>query len=568
MTDLWWLGCLASAAPILAVGLYSIFFFSDSISPDEAGTLVLATTERPRPRNGVLVPLSVRMLCIAIPTELAARLVILMSAILGIVVTFFIGNLVRDAAVGMIAALFLTLNPWYWMMSNRILLDVPATAACAACVYSLLLFTTTGDARYFALACASLIAAVLTKPASVALLPLVLGGGAYRYWRTGATHNPSARLLISAAATGVIVAVALLVSRRIAHRVANVSNLASSASRQPLGPQLHAFGELLCGYFPRSGMLVDVAIGGTVVTAAIFAAARAPDIVPHAVLVSWVVCILGFRMLWHPAGRPVTRHLLPLLPAIVISVAAAFCEARELALSLWVRLFLDGLAASLAVCSVIVGYRLSFLASFNKPGFREAADFLRNVDRRASVVCAGSVDQIRYYSGLELETRGGVMFIGHDPWSAIMPMTWLSNHPRYDRKAIYLQMDFREAHQPGWILQANEGTAGTLANLGFQLVHCVYKEMPFFVMPPNEARNGFLRQLGLQPYEVTRRGSNVYAAMASDYLYNRDDGRFIERLGFSRAKSIQDYLSFVFRSPSFIRQPVVLVFRREPRLRG
>ena len=134
---------------VFAIVLYTHFMLHNTLSPDEALYAWNAMQLYEEPflifseqiwQDASLFYVTVGIFDVFLPQEFAARLVPVLFALFGIFMIYLLGNELKNKNMGLLAALFLTLNPWYWMMSNRILLDVPLTAMIILNCYFLVKF--------------------------------------------------------------------------------------------------------------------------------------------------------------------------------------------------------------------------------------------------------------------------------------------------------------------------------------------------------------------------------------------------------------------------------------------
>lgn len=552
---------------ILGLILYSMYLFHDTLSPDEAlytwNSLQLnedpslITSGQLWKDQPILIYGIISLFDIFMPNLIAARIVMFLFGLLGIYLIYLLGNELRSKELGLLSALFLLINPWYWMMTNRVLMDIPLTVFIMLTLLFLIRYIKSAKLSFFIYSILFLIFALLTKYAALMIIPLMI------LLLIFTRIKDRKRLFTSIGGILLVVVLTLIFANNV------IGNYYSRISLSTLTNNflivLNNIYELLFGYVPSGLLFLFYIISLITIVFAIYEIIT-PDQRPNYLfLLLWIFSVFGFRVFF---GSDIVRYLLPLLPALILFVVYVIfdsCTILQRRYKIEISKFtMKTTVLIIFLLFLVVGNKISYMASYNDPGFKEAGEWLKENIEEEDIIYAGSLRQIRYYSGFDYTTNGGIVYSYGQNSIKSIPKKISKIPTNHFNKTIYLQIDFRDEFQSEWIYPQNITKAYNIKNLSFELEAVVYKEMPFFVMPPNTDRNKFLEYFNVTPYEVVSNKSNVYISGAGEYTYNYDDGEYIESIGFEKADSVLDYVEFMFRKQTYLRQPVVLIFKREP----
>jgi len=334
---------------------------------------------------------------------------------------------------------------------------------------------------------------------------------------------------------------------------------------------IHDLIELMFGYVPHFLLIVLYLFLFMFLLVLIYSFIKSRDKLFYLFLIFWFLIIFVFRIFF---GGDIIRYLLPLLPAMIFLVLLSFSDFISLLIDSkkkyfkYMKINMKKIVIIIIFLFVmfylIIGFKVGFMSSFNKPGFKEAGTWLSdNVNKDNSIIYASSLKQVRYYSGIDYINNGGSIYSQESYDSVGLPIDVETLIFREPNKSSYLVVDFREKLQANWVYHINVSTSERFSDMDFKLVYVVFKDQPFYIQPPNQDRNEFLSYFNITPYELTSNGSEIYFPGAETYTYNFDDGEFIESIGFERADSLLDYVEFMLTKPTYLKQPVVLIFKRE-----
>jgi len=551
---------------ILGLILYSIYLFHDTLSPDEAlytwnsvqlnEDPSLITSSQLWKDQPILIYGVISLFDIFMPNLIAARVVMFLFGLLGIYLVYLLGVELRSKELGLISALFLLVNPWYWMMTNRILMDIPLTVFIMLTLLFLIRYIKGAKLSFFVYSMLFLIFALLTKYSALMIIPLMI-------LLLILTRIRNRKMLFTSVGSILLVVVLTLT---IANNVIGkyYSRISLSNFTNNFFMVLNNIYELLFGYVPDGLLPIFYIISLIAIVFVIYEIITPEQRANYMFLLLWILSVFGFRVFF---GSDIARYLLPLLPALILFIVYIIFDVYSI-LQKRYKIRISKFAMKTIVLIIfllflVVGNKISYMASYNDPGFKEAGEWIGENVGEEDIIYAGSLRQIRYYSGIDYTTEGGKIYAyGQNSIKGIPKQ--ISKIPvDHLNKTIYLQIDFRDDFQSEWVYPQNITKAHNINNLNFELETVVYKEMPFFIMPPNSDRNEFLEYFNVTPYEIVSNKSDIYISGAGGYTYDYDDGEFIGSIGFERADSIMDYAEFLFRRQSYLRQPVVLIFKRE-----
>lgn len=107
-------------------------------------------------------------------SEASARMVAPLFGVLGVLAIYCLGKALYGEAAGLLAALFLALNPAHWFFSRMALADVPLATLLTISAYLLYTGYEKGDGRTLALAGIAMGLACLTKRIGLLVYPITL----------------------------------------------------------------------------------------------------------------------------------------------------------------------------------------------------------------------------------------------------------------------------------------------------------------------------------------------------------------------------------------------------------
>jgi len=560
---------------LLVAILYSIFLFHDTLSPDEAVVLWYSVSTNPYPAERPLLPIIISFFDFFLPNEVAGRIVVFLFSLLGIFFIYLLGKEIKNDLIGFLAAVFLSLNPWYWMMSNRILQDVPLTTITIITCYFLFKYLKYNNKSNLILSLVFLIISFFMKEMAVVLVPFVLFFLLFGVIKNNNLNNWYKKINISFiflfGISFVIFVILFLGKKFIMKYVFYFLSYSMPSFFLALINNIHDLIELMFGYVPHFLLIVLYLFLFMFLLVLIYSFIKSRDKLFYLFLIFWFLIIFVFRIFF---GGDIIRYLLPLLPAMIFLVLLSFSDFISLLIDSkkkyfkYMKINMKKIVIIIIFLFVmfylIIGFKVGFMSSFNKPGFKEAGTWLSdNVNKDNSIIYASSLKQVRYYSGIDYINNGGSIYSQESYDSVGLPIDVETLIFREPNKSSYLVVDFREKLQANWVYHINVSTSERFSDMDFKLVYVVFKDQPFYIQPPNQDRNEFLSYFNITPYELTSNGSEIYFPGAETYTYNFDDGEFIESIGFERADSLLDYVEFMLTKPTYLKQPVVLIFKRE-----
>jgi hypothetical protein len=275
--------------------------------------------------------------------------------------------------------------------------------------------------------------------------------------------------------------------------------------------------------------------------------------------------ILIFRTFF--GAVTVVRYLLPLVPFLLLLIIfVLYQDLVNIKNRFNIRnIYIVILIIILIILPLLVqGIQINKFTSYSKTGFNEAGIWLgENIDSEKSIIFAGNPMQIRYYSGFDCAQEDEILVCYSTNKGIPFKRDFITYIEQNPEQTIFLQMDFREKYQPGWIKRLD--SAEDLKLWGFELAYVVTKKQPFYMSPPTQAKTEFLESFNITPYEIFPGDNIIFPPGIEAYAGNWDNGAYLEELGFKKADSLFDYMGFAFSlEDTYMDQPVVLIFKRDP----
>jgi len=554
---------------ILAAILYLSFAFHDTLSPDEAHYAWQAKSIFEEPSNlneklrdyDVVVPFTIIIFDMFMPQEIASRLVGVIFGILGVLLVYLVGRELKDENVGLISALFLAISPWYWMLSDRILFDVPLTTIALFNIYLLIRFQRTKEMRFLGLSVFSFVLLLLTKAVGIMFLPmnLILILSAYYPFKKIQTKK---MLTIIISCLLLLIIPVLIYFQMISHYFTRYFSFERILENYLVINNLY---NILLGYIPNQVFILLYILSLLLVGFLIYQIINNKSQRSiYLILTLWIFSVFSFRLFF--GGHVIIRYVLPALPAIILFLVILTHDLYQIILKQKIikKKYLNSivlLSIILMACfSLVQGYQMNKFTSYSKTGFREAGVWLKeNVNSEDSIIYSGNPNQIRYNSGFGYQNNGGIIWTRH-PSIGIPKKS--SQIESFNKTSIYLQIDFREKYQPNWV-RPNITNAKIISELGFEPVKVVYKNQPFYMAPPTKDKNEFLEFFNITPYTIHPGKNKIFPPNIEAYSGISDDGEYLEELGFTKADSLMDYIRFAMTfDDTFIEQPVIIIFKK------
>jgi 4-amino-4-deoxy-L-arabinose transferase-like glycosyltransferase len=245
--------------------------------------------------------------------DLGARLVVVAIGVVTVALTYAVGVALWDRRAGLLAALFLALQPYHAVVTRQVLLDGPMTLFTTAALLCLATYARSGRPAWLTAMGASLALACLTKETAAVLL-----GSVALFFLVTPAVRASARVLGSAAVAFAAIVVAHPLSLALAGG-GGVSTARSYLVWQLLRRPNHEWTFYATSVAPAFGVLL--------LAAAVVGLWRPPrpDRFQRKLLLSWIAAPTLFFTLWPVKGYP---YLLPIAPAIALLAAGALIAIR------------------------------------------------------------------------------------------------------------------------------------------------------------------------------------------------------------------------------------------------
>jgi 4-amino-4-deoxy-L-arabinose transferase-like glycosyltransferase len=240
--------------------------------------------------------------------DLSARLVTVAVGVATVALTYAVGVVLWDRRAGLLAALFLALQPYHVVVTRQVLLDGPMTFFTTAALLCLAAYAKSAAPAWLAAMGASLGLACLTKETAV-----VLVGAVALFFLITPAVRAGARVL----ATATIAFAAIVAAHPLALAIAGGGG--GSTARSYLVWQLlrrpnHEWTFYATSAAPALGLLLLAAAA-----AGLWRGPR-PDRFQRKLLLSWIAAPSLFFALWPVKGY---QYLLPIAPAIALLAAGA-----------------------------------------------------------------------------------------------------------------------------------------------------------------------------------------------------------------------------------------------------
>lgn len=437
---------------------------------------------------------------------LAGRIAVILLTLATIILTYFIGKELRDKTTGIIAALLLSVNPIYWLISNKVLLDVPLAFSFAFTVYSLIKFEKTRTKLWALILAISIFLTVNTKFSAYLVFPMLATYFFLQYILEPLIqkHIPTKEIkeffqnknlrksilysillfapltivylikynsIIPRANTG-----AMTIATSMAQTVSTYNNYSLTFKSLPFLLTQYTLVLFLIGLF--------------------FCIVYRKKV--HYILISYLITFQIYITLLL-GGITEQRHILPALPGFLVLSALAITELKYFIEKLMNKKIHDLIIISIVIIFICYplynqGYSLNEGKSQAYIGYKEAGIWLKeNVDPKTSYVMAGAPGFIRLYSNFEFVddegiagrpgegTKDGVLYYGLRPTKQEFESGLKELQKR--RPNIYLETDIWEAGNQGWAYPLTQEKLDYIQSLGFKPVHVIEKELGSQKMP-------------------------------------------------------------------------------------
>lgn len=429
---------------------------------------------------------------------LAGRISVILLTLATIILTYFIGKELKDKTTGIIAALLLSVNPIYWLISNKVLLDAPLAFSFAFTVYSLIRFEKTRTKLWAMMLAISIFLTVNTKFSAYLVFPMLATYFFFQYIFEPliTKHIPTQEIkeffqnrnlrksimysillfapltivylikyssIIPRANTGVI-----STATGMAQTVATYNNYSLTFKSLPFLLTQYTLILFLIGLF--------------------FCIVYRKKV--HYILISYILTFQIYITLLL-GGITEQRHILPALPGFLVLSALAITELKYFIEKLMNKKIHDLIIIGIVIIFICYplfnqGYSLSEGKSQAYVGYKGAGLWLKeNVDPQTSYVLAGAPGFIRLFSNFEFVddegisgrpgegTKDGVLYYGLRPTKEEFESALKIMESK--RENIYLEMDIWEAGNQGWAYPPTQDKLDYLQGLGFKPVYAVEK---------------------------------------------------------------------------------------------
>jgi hypothetical protein len=565
---------------IFSLLLYVSFAFHNTLSPDEAYYSWQARQLLGEPTiflenfndYGVVVPIIIAVFDIFLPTEFAASLIGVLLGILGVYLIYLLGKELRNKNIGLVSALFLGINPWYWMLTCRILLDVPITVFVILNVLMLTKFYKTKKQKFLNYSILTFLIVLFTKSIGVLFLPLnllIIFMSLYPFKKIKKT-NFMISILFSIIS---ILIIFFVYFQNIIYFFKRYINFGRIQENYLVINNLY---NIMFGYIPNQLFILFYLLSIFFVGLLIYLFIKnKKQRWIYYILVFWIISVFSFRLFF--GGYFIVRYVITSLPALILLIMIILNDSYQLInKKLKIKkLYLIIIIIILIIPFLLQGYQINKFTSYSKTGFKESGTWLKeNVNVEDSIIYSGNPQQIRYYSGFEFFNKpyniskadiNEIIFMSHKSVSISKKPELLDKfNKKYlkNKSTTYLQIDFREKNQPSWV-NPNITNAKIITDLGFEVVYVVKKKQPFYMAPPTADKNDFLNYFNITPYIVYEGKNKIFPPNIEAYSGINDGGEYLEEIGFKKADSLFDYIKFSLTfDDTYVEQPLVIIFKK------
>ncbi len=471
LKDKWNLAFLAVL--IFAIFIRLRYFVTDSIWPDEAlymwygyklleSPSYLFSTEF---THTISYFPSILMAFFNIFTSnlIAGKITAMVFGIAGIVFVYLLGREIKDGFTGLIAAIFLAVNPIHWFYTDRILLDVPLTTMFIVTAYFLLKFDRHGGRKWGLLLDASMALTMYTKVTGILVIPIV---GLYLLisQKKHIISFVKRKDFLWAVIGFVIMIAPLFIINLVNFGGLTVEGAGRYVSSDDAGADRSVPTKDFIAV--TSMFILPLSIIG-LVFALIY---RKKE---HYILLVWWIGVYAFFTLLHP--QSLDRYVLPGVVPLFILAALALDEIRifiekisKKSLSRW--LFVIA-AILLASPLYVTGNNLVGSRSYTYTGFQDAGVWLRENAESNAAIMTYSTRALRVFSLKEFDENNGVLK------SQARTREEFEKQLENENLPVYLVVDAWEYIQPEWVYPLTQEKVDYITSLGFQPAKIINKKV-------------------------------------------------------------------------------------------
>ena len=318
---------------IFSALLYLSFTFHNTLSPDEGYYAWQARQIYENPFGfldafgdyDVIVPGVIAVFDVFLPSEFAARLVGVLFGLLGVYLMYLLGKELKNKNLGLISALFLAINPWYWMLACRILLDVPLTVMGMLNVFLLVKFYKTKEIKFLIYSIIAFLGVLFTKSVGILFLTINI-------FMIIATYYPFKKinkrnLFVSIIVSMIAITIPfLLYFQNIIYFFKRYINFERIQGNYLVINNIY---NILFGYIPDQLFLLFYLLTIIFIAFLIYLLIKKnKQRWIYLMLLMWIASVFGFRLFF--GGHQIVRYVISGLPAIILLVVIVLYEAYEL----------------------------------------------------------------------------------------------------------------------------------------------------------------------------------------------------------------------------------------------
>ncbi|MFQ6020464.1 MAG: ArnT family glycosyltransferase [Methanosarcinales archaeon] len=450
---------------IIAAFLRFRYLLIDSVWPDEAlyiwnalklaqSPLFLFSSEMADFVS--YIPVIIIAFFIPIGKVVAGRITSVLFSLVGIIGIYFLGKELKDKLTGLLGAMFLAATPLFYFFSNRILIDVPLTSMFIVSMLCILKFEKYNNKKWGILTGLSIGLTMYIKASGTLMLLIAIVYFAYSY-RKNLINLFKEKSFQYGFSILLILTIILFINNFI-----HFGNFFSSSYTGALEGEIFVKG----GYefhflqipYSLSWFILPFIIVG------LFFMMRDWKINKNVLILLWIAVI--FLFFTFIVREKVPRYTMPAYPALLLIVGYGMSKLKfKNSKVIWI---IVGLVITITMYQT--GSQLIELQSLTHSGFEEAGESLKGVADNA-IIYAGSIRQIRTFSGYDYAENGGNIYS--------LPKT--KNEFEYilrnATKKVYIEIDTWEIKQPNWIYPITKNKLDYFLSLGFEVHKIVERDL-------------------------------------------------------------------------------------------
>ncbi|MDD5181709.1 MAG: glycosyltransferase family 39 protein [Candidatus Nanoarchaeia archaeon] len=395
--------------------------------------------------------LLIGLLSIFVDKLIAAKLTVLLFSIVGIIATYYIGKMLKNELVGIIAAGFMAFNPIVMFLTGRALTDIPIAAMMALCILALFKYEQEKHWKWGLLLGLCVAGAFFTKMSGVILIP-VLGLYFVLTRRTKIFGELKDKKFLSLLGVGIITFVPFF-----------IFNMLKFGSLLPTKLSVYGTSYIFKGgqfyYITSMPQFVAWWLLPFLVIGLLFAVLNFKRPKQLALLLWFVIGLVIISGI----GEKDLRYLGPIMPAIFLCIAYGISKFNINKKAEWIIL---GISAILAVSMFMGGIAHIESKANSYMGFKEAGEWLKMNVPEDSIIYAGSERAIRSFSDIQYEEYGGRL--------RAFPTNITTFEEEVANKSnVFAVVDVWEYTQPDWIYPLSNEKINALFNMSFNVTYFV-----------------------------------------------------------------------------------------------